>query len=243
LSVITGIVDFGPVRDASFFTVPRFTTPDFSIPNFWNVVAGVGIMAVATIPESTAHLYQISLYVDQLAAELNKPAVKLSRLIGLNLILDGIGDLLNGLFGGVAGTNYGENNSLMIITRNYSGYALLTAGFIAIIMGFSGILVALVGTIPVAVTGGLAIYLFGAIAFQGAALLIEEKVDFYRPQNLAIAGMIVLIGAGGHIFFPNGNLPIHILTSIFKDGLPALPTAAVMGILFNLVFLVFPPRN
>jgi len=30
-----------------------------------------------------------------------------------------------------AGTNYGENNSLMVITRNYSGPVLLTAGAIA----------------------------------------------------------------------------------------------------------------
>ena len=49
-------------------------------------------IAIATIPESTAHLYQISLYVDQLAAELGRPPVKLSRFIGFNLICDGLGD-------------------------------------------------------------------------------------------------------------------------------------------------------
>lgn len=43
----------------------------------------------------------------------------LSAHIGFNLVLDGIGDMINGLFGSTAGTNYGENNSLMVITRNY----------------------------------------------------------------------------------------------------------------------------
>ena len=40
--------------------------------------------------------------------------------IGFNLILDGVGDAINGFLGGAAGTNYGENNSLMVITRHIS---------------------------------------------------------------------------------------------------------------------------
>ena len=80
---------------------------------------------------------------------------RLSNLIGINLIIDGIGDMINGFFGGVAGTNYGENNSLMAITRNYSGPVLMMAGAIAIALAFVGKLEDLVGTIPTAVTGGL----------------------------------------------------------------------------------------
>ncbi len=95
-------------------------------------------MAIATIPESTAHLYQISLYVDHLAEEQGREKYFLSRYIGLNLMLDGLDDIINGIFGSTAGTNYGENNSLMVITRNYSGPVLLGAGVIAIIMGFIG---------------------------------------------------------------------------------------------------------
>jgi len=81
-------------------------------------------MCIATIPESTAHLYQISLYVDHLAEEMGREKPYLAQYVGLNLMLDGLDDLINGLFGSTAGTNYGENNSLMVITRNYSGAAL-----------------------------------------------------------------------------------------------------------------------
>src|SRR5215218_6911388 len=112
-------------------------------------------MAIATIPESTAHLYQMSLYVDRLAEEQGREKVRLDRHVGFNLILDGIGDVLHGLFGATAGTNYGENNSLMAITRNYSGPALIAAGVIAILLGFIGKLSALVQTVPLAVSGGL----------------------------------------------------------------------------------------
>ena len=154
-------------------------------------------MAIATIPESTAHLYQISLYVDRFADESGHGRYGLENHLGLNYILDGIGDFLNGLVGGTAGTNYGENNSLMAITRNYSGPALLAAGVIAILLTFIGKLAALVGTIPLAVSGGLAIYLFGVIGMQGIALMQENKVSMFDPRNLAVGATILVVGIGG----------------------------------------------
>jgi uracil permease len=201
-------------------------------------VGTIAVIAIATIPESTAHLYKISLYVDELAARMGRERYHLDKLIGLNLILDGLGDLINGMFGGVAGTNYGENNSLMVITRNYSGPALIAGGAIAILLGFIGKLAGLVNSVPLAVTGGLAIYLFGVIGMQGVALMMAEKVNLYDPKQLAIGAVILVIGIGGNIGY-GGNLPIHILSGIFPDGLPAIATAAVVGIVINAIFLIF----
>jgi len=238
VSIPFGLVEFDPVNAAQWFQVPKFTLPAFGDARAWESVGTIAVIAVATIPESTAHLYQIGLYVDNLAERMGRKKYKLSELIGLNLILDGLGDLINGLFGGVAGTNYGENNSLMVITRNYSGPALMAAGAIAILLGFVGKLSALVGTVPLAVTGGLAIYLFGVIGMQGVALMLAEKVNLYDPRQLAIGATILVVGIGGHIGF-GGNLPIPILTGIFPDGLPAIATAAVLGIVLNLIFIIF----
>ncbi|NLE45224.1 MAG: xanthine permease [Chloroflexi bacterium] len=238
ISIPFGLIDMAAVTTEAWLRVPRFTLPAFGDPRAWSAVGTIAVIAIATIPESTAHLYQISLYVDQLADRLGQKRYHLNELIGLNLILDGIGDLINGLFGGVAGTNYGENNSLMVITRNYSGPALIAAGAIAILMGFVGKLAGLVNTIPVAVTGGLAIYLFGVIGMQGVALMLAEKVNLYDPKQLAIGAAVLIVGIGGHIGY-DGNLPIRILTGMFPDGLPAIATAAVLGIVLNLIFLVF----
>ena len=237
VGALAGLVDLTAVGSAAWFQVPQFSLPAFSSPQAWEAVAGIAIIAVATIPESTAHLYQISLYVDNLAENMGREKLNLRDLIGLNLILDGLGDTINGMFGGVAGTNYGENNSLMVITRNYSGPALVAAGALAILLGFIGKLSALVGTIPLAVTGGLAIYLFGIIGMQGVALMQAEKVNLYDPRQLAIGASILVIGIGGNIGF-GGNLPIPV-PGIFPDGLPAIATAAVVGILLNLIFLIF----
>ena len=197
-------------------------------------------MAIATIPESTANLYQISLYVDRFAEETGREKLHLDTYIGFNLILDGVGDFLHGLVGATAGTNHGENNSLMAITRNYSGPALLAAGAIAILLAFVGKLAWLVRSVPLAVSGGLAIYLFGVIGMQGIALMQENKVSMFNPRNLAVGATIMVVGIGGNIGYPGGFIPVTI-PGLFPNGLPAIATAAVLGILMNLIFVVFTP--
>ncbi len=230
-----------PQFTSAIIRAPKFTFPVFNDPLTLTVIFGVGVMAIATIPESTAHLYQISLYIDHLADELGKPRYNLSQYIGLNLMLDGLDDIINGIFGSTAGTNYGENNSLMVITRNYSGPVLITAGAIAIILGFIGPLSDLVASVPTSVSGGLSIYLFGVIGMQGIALMMAEKVNLFDPKQLAIGAVILIVGIGGNIGYPGGFLPFPILQGLFPSGLPAIATGAVAGILMNLIFVVFKP--
>jgi uracil permease len=239
VAVPAGLVD--TVNAAEWIVAPHFTFPVFTGALVGTAIFSIAIMAIATIPESTAHLYQISLYVDRFAEETGKEKYHLDENIGFNLILDGIGDFINGLLGSTAGTNYGENNSLMAITRNYSGPALIAAGVFSVLLAFVGKLAALVGTVPLAVSGGLAIYLFGVIGMQGIALMQEHKVSMFDPRNLAVGATIMVIGIGGHIGYEGGFLPIPILESVFPNGLPAIATAAVVGILMNAVFLVFKP--
>lgn len=238
--VAPGSVNLAPVAAAPMFQIPHFTWPSFSGPLVVTAIVSISIMAIATIPESTAHLYQMSLYIDRFAEESGREKIHLDKNIGFNLVLDGIGDFLNGLVGATAGTNYGENNSLMAITRNYSGPALIAAGVIAILLGFSGQLAALVNSVPLAVSGGLAVYLFGVIGMQGIALMQEHKVSMFNPRNLAIGATIMVVGIGGNIGYPNGLLPITV-PNVFPQGLPAIATAAVLGILLNAIFLIFKP--
>lgn len=230
IALAMGQVDFKPVLDAPLFALPKFQFPAFTNPNAWQAVLAIAPIAIATLPESTAHLYQISLYVDKLADEMGRERPAIKKLIGLNLVCDGVADMVNAFSGASAGTNYGENNSLMAITRNYSAPVLVAAGVISMILGFVAKLTALISTLPVFVTGGLAIYLFGVIGVQGIALMQEERVNLFDPRQLAISSVILVIGLGGNAF-EGGNIPFLGLK------LPAIATSAVVGILLNLVFL------
>jgi uracil permease len=243
VAIPLGLVNPTTITQAQIITAPHFTLPSFTGDLAATAMIGIAVMAIATIPESTAHLYQIGLYVDHLAAELDKKKYALDQHVGFNLILDGVGDMINGLLGGVAGTNYGENNSLMVITRNYSGPALMAAGIIAILLSFSGTLAGVVSSVPTAVSGGLAIYLFGVIGLQGVALMMAKRVNLFDPAQLAVGATILIIGIGGHIGYPDGFLPIPLLQGIFPRGWPAIATAAVAGIVLNTIFLIFKPAT
>jgi uracil permease len=222
--------------------LPNFTFPAFTSPDAWAAVVGIALIAIATIPESTAHLYQMSLYIDQLAKELGRPALEIKKLIGLNLVADGSDDIVVGFLGGCAGTNYGENNSLMAITRNYSVPVLFTAGVIAILLGFVRVLAIAVNTLPTPVVGGLSIYLFGVIGMQGIALIQSERVNLFEPRQLAVGAIILVTGIGGNLALPNGMFPFTIPV-LFPNGIPAIVFAAMLGILVNLVFLILPPSK
>jgi uracil permease len=236
------MMNYQIIADARWIQMPAFTFPAFNDPRAWGAITGIALIAIATIPESTAHLYQMSLYIDQLAKELGRAPLEIKRLIGLNLVADGSDDLIVGFLGGCAGTNYGENNSLMAITRCYSVPVLMTAGVIAILLGFVGKLAAVVNTLPVAVTGGLSIYLFGVIGMQGIALIQSERVNLFEPRQLAVGAIILITGIGGNLGLPDGLYPFPIRV-LFPSGIPAIVFSALLGILMNLIFLLLPPSR
>ncbi len=222
------VIDFASVAAANIVTAPHFTLP---LPS-WQAAAAILPIAIATIPESTAHLFQLDIYVNDLAKKKKSgKAYNIADKLGLNLVGDGLGDMISGFIGGPAGTNYGENLSTMAITRNFSAPVLIAAAVITMVISFSGTLSAAVASIPACVIGGISIYLFGVIGAQGVAIMIEKKVDMFDARNLAVIATVLVIGVGGS-FVNGGMIPI------FGVQFPAIATAAVTGILLNLLLSI-----
>ena len=214
--------------DGSFLALPAFSLPKFSL----EAILAIMPVAIATIPESTAHMYQLDIYVNDVAKK--KGVEKKYDLIGAldrNLIGDGIGDMITGLIGGPAGTNYGENISTMAITKVFSIPVLIVAAILAMIISCFTPLIQAIYAIPTAVIGGLEIYLFGAIAAQGIAIMIDKKVDMFSSKNIAVIASIIVIGVGGQYAF-GGNIPF------FGMSVPCVAGAAIFGILLNLLLSI-----
>jgi uracil permease len=94
-------------------------------------------------------------------------------------------------------------------------------------------LINVVYSIPTPVIGGLSIYLFGVIAAQGITIMMDRKVDMFNSKNLAIIAIILIIGLGGTFGFEgNGMIPM------FGTKFPAIASAAVVGIVFNLILSI-----
>lgn len=227
-SIPLGMIDFGKIWTGSVISVPHFTLPS---PN-WMAVVAIMPIAIATIPESTAHLFQLDIYVNDLAKKKGKGEYKIADKLGLNLIGDGIGDMVASLFGGPAGTNYGENLSTMAITRNFSVFVLGAAAVLAMILSFFTPLSNAINSVPGPVINGACIFLFGVIGAQGIAIMINKKVDMFSAKNLSVIAVILIIGLGGYYGFEGSMIPF------FGAKLPSIATAALVGIVLNLVLSI-----
>jgi uracil permease len=231
IGLATGIpfITFDTVQSASILNLPIFTFPKPSI----TAVVAIMPIAIATIPESTAHVYQLDIYVNDLARK--KGVTKkydIENKLGLNLIGDGLGDIISGLIGGPAGTNYGENISAMAISKNFSVFVLILAAIFTMIISCFTPLINIIYSIPTSVIGGLSIYLFGVIAAQGITIMMDRKVDMFSSKNLAVIAVILIVGLGGSFGFKGGMIPM------FGIEIPAIATAAVVGIALNLMLSI-----
>ncbi|MCL1829599.1 MAG: hypothetical protein FWG32_08955, partial [Oscillospiraceae bacterium] len=63
LAIPLGLVDFSGIFAGNIVEAPHFTLPTVS----WPALFAIMPIAIATIPESTAHLFQLDLYVNDLA--------------------------------------------------------------------------------------------------------------------------------------------------------------------------------
>ena len=210
--------------DGSIFALPAFTLPKFSLA----ALLGITPIAIATIPESTAHIYQLDIYVNDVAKEKGKGRYDIVSLLGDNLVGDGLCDMVSGIVGGPAGTNYGENISTMAITKVFSVPVLFVASIVAMLVACFTPLIQIIYGIPLAVIGGIEVYCFGAIAAQGIAILIDKGVSMFDSKNIAVIALVCVIGLGGQYAF-GGNIPF------FNMNIPCVAGAAVAGIILNFI--------
>ncbi len=226
-----------PEAIESLWSVGPLAIPKFSLPDFSNAkivfasITAIMPIAIATIPESTAHMYQLDVYVNDVAEKKGKSKYNLIDRLHMNLIGDGIGDMVAGVIGGPAGTNYGENISTMAITKVFSVPVLIAAAVIAMVISCFTPLIQGIYAIPLAVIGGLEIYLFGAIAAQGIAIMIDKQADMFSSKNIAVIASIMIIGIGGNYVY-GGNIPF------FGMSIPCIAGAAIFGIVLNLILSI-----
>ena len=148
-------------------------------------------------------------------------------LYGMDLMGDGLATFAAGLIGGPANTTYGENTSVVGMTKVASVWVLALAAVIAIIFSFLGQLTAIISSIPSAVLGGVSILLYGFISVNGLKVLIQNKVDFENVKNVIIASSMLVLGLGGAaISIAKGNISLSI---------SGMSLAAIVGILLNLL--------
>ena len=218
-AVIFGLIDFKAVADASFFEMPKFILPFKDYTPSLVAVITIAPVALVTLCE---HIGDHTSLGNIIGRDLIKDPGLDRTLLG-----DGIATFVAGLLGGPANTTYGENTSVVGMTRVASVKVIGIAAILAIIIGFLGKFTALVSTIPNAVLGGVSLLLYGFIAVNGLKVLIKNQVNFELPKNVVVASSMLVLGLGG--------AAIAIVIGDFSITVSGMSLASIVGIILNLI--------
>lgn len=185
VSLFVGIVDFAPLASQKIFALPNFLAPKFSLEAIVIIIPA----SLVVISEHIGHQVVTSEIIER----------DLLKDPGLHktLFCDGISTTLSGLSGSVPTTTYGENIGVMAITKVYSVWVIGGAAIFSIFLSFIGKASGLIETIPAPVMGGVSFLLYGMIGASGIRLMVDSKIDYSRPRNLALTSVIFITGLSG----------------------------------------------
>ena len=220
LSLYLGLVDTSIITNASLFANPvALSIPKFNL----DAILILAPLSVCTILE---HIGDITTN----GAVVGKDFVKDPGL-HRTLLGDGIATLVAGLLGSVPNTTYGENTSLLAITKNYNPKLLRMTAIIAILLSFVGVFGATIQSIPSAVIGGISLQLYCMITFIGVKNIKDSKS--YKNESKRIVILVMLVIGLGSLVGINISLSLGIVT------LSGLSLAGVVGIILNAILVKF----
>lgn len=219
MAVILGMVDFTAVTEASFFSIPNFIIPFVDYKLNFVAILTIAPIALVTMCEHIGDHISLSNIIDK---DLTKDPGLDKTMLG-----DGVATFVAGLLGGPANTTYGENTSVVGLTKVASVWAIGLAAIIAIIIGFLGKFTALISTIPNEVLGGVSLLLYGFIAVNGLKVLIKNQVNFEKAKNVIVASSMLVLGLGG--------AAISLSTGDLEISFSGMSLAAIVGIILNLI--------
>lgn len=211
LCLFLGLINFQPVLDAAWFSMPKLTAPEFKLEAILYLLP----IAIAPAVEHVGGIMAISSVTGK--DFLKKPGLH-RTLLG-----DGVATAAASLVGGPPNTTYAEVTGAVMLTRNFNPNIMTWAAVWAIAISFCGKVGAFLATIPTIVMGGIMMLVFGSIAVVGMSTLIRGKVDVTEARNLCIISVVMTFGIGG-MFVDVGGMSIK-----------GISLCAIVAIILNLV--------
>ena len=210
LSLYLGIVDISVIQNASLIALPTLSLPKFSL----EAIMIIAPLSLCTLCE---HIGDITTNGTVVGKDFVKEPGLHRTILG-----DGLATLVAGLLGSVPNTTYGENTSLLAITKNYNPKLLRRTAMIAIVLSFIGIFGAVLQSVPACVIGGISLQLYCMIAWIGVKNIKDNK-SYKSIKKLIVIAVILIVGLSGFTV---------TLGSIAISG---LALAVIVGVILNLV--------
>lgn len=210
-------IDFSGLAGEKIIGLPPFALPKFDI-------SAILIMVPISLATMMEHIGDISAISATTGKNFTEDPGLHRTLLG-----DGLATMLAGAVGGPANTTYGENTSVLTLSKVYDPKVVRIAAVGAIILSLSPVFDGIVNSIPVAIVGGVSFVLYGMISAIGVRNMVENKIDLTKSRNLLIAAVILVSGLG----FQTYPIKFAIGSANFEFG--GLACAAIFGIVLNAI--------
>ena len=210
LSLYLGIVDISTIQNSSLIFIPTLTLPKFSL----EAIMIIAPLSLCTLCE---HIGDITTNGTVVGKDFVKNPGLHRTMLG-----DGLATLVAGLLGSVPNTTYGENTSLLAITKNYNPKLLRRTAIIAIVLSFIGIFGATLQSVPSSVIGGISLQLYCMIAYIGFKNIKDNK-SYKSIKNLMVIATILIVGLSG-VAITIGTIVISGLT-----------LSIIVGVILNII--------
>lgn len=210
LALSMGIVDTSIIQNANLITLPSLTLPKFSL----EAIMIIAPLSLCTLCE---HIGDITTNGTVVGKDFVKDPGLHRTLLG-----DGLATMVAGFMGSCVNTTYGENTSLLAITKNYNPKLLRRTAVISIVLSFIGIFGAILQSVPACVIGGISLQLYFMIAWIGVKNIKDNKA-YKSIKKLIVIAVILLVGLSGFAI---------TLGSVTISG---LALAVIVGVILNLI--------
>ena len=209
LSLCLGIVDTSVIQNASLIALPTLSLPKFSL----EAIMVIAPLSLCTLCE---HIGDITTNGTVVGKDFVKDPGLHKTILG-----DGLATLVAGLLGSVPNTTYGENTSLLAITKNYNPKLLRRTAMIAIVLSFIGIFGAVLQSVPACVIGGISLQLYCMIAWIGVKNIKDNK-SYKSIKKLIVIAVILIVGLSG------------LTITLGSIAISGLALAVIVGVILNL---------
>ena len=225
VAAVFGMVDLSEVRDAAWFSLPRFM--HFGIKFEFSACIALALLFAINAIQAIGDLTATTV------GGLNREPTG-QELQG-GIVTYGLTNVLSAFFGSLPTATYSQNVGIVTTNKvvNRVGFAL--AGGFLLLAGLIPKFSAILTTIPQCVLGGATITVFSTIAMTGMKLIAFETIS---PRNTTIVGLSAALGVGiSQSSSALSQFPESI-TIIF--GKTPVVIATIMAVLLN---LILPQEN
>lgn len=225
VAAVFGMVDLSEVRDAAWFSLPRFM--HFGIKFEFSACIALALLFAINAIQAIGDLTATTV------GGLNREPTD-QELQG-GIVTYGLTNVLSAFFGSLPTATYSQNVGIVTTNKVVNRVVFALAGGFLLLAGLIPKFSAFLTTIPQCVLGGATITVFSTIAMTGMKLIASETIS---PRNTTIVGLSAALGVGiSQSSSALSQFPESI-TIIF--GKTPVVIATIMAVLLN---LILPQEN